>query len=98
MPSYKLSPLAEEDLFKIISTTIEFWGSAQTKVYAIDVRLQLFNEERHALLNDRQALITQHEAELAQHFNLHASPESKIDLFLSYFKGQTLLNSNKIKY
>jgi toxin ParE1/3/4 len=34
MPSYRLSPLAEEDLFKIISTTIESWGSAQAKVYA----------------------------------------------------------------
>lgn len=68
------------------------------KLAKIDARLQLLNEERHALLNDRQALITQHEAELAQHFNLHASPESKIDLFLSYFKGQTILNSNKIKH
>jgi len=34
MSSYRLSPLAEEDLFKIISTTIESWGSAQAKVYA----------------------------------------------------------------
>ncbi|WP_168427330.1 type II toxin-antitoxin system RelE/ParE family toxin [Candidatus Colwellia aromaticivorans] len=34
MPSYNLSPLAEEDLFKIISTTIESWGSAQAKVYS----------------------------------------------------------------
>jgi hypothetical protein len=58
------------------------------KLAKIDARLQLLNEERFALLNDRQALITQHEAELAQNFNLHASPESKIDLFLSYFKGR----------
>ena len=58
------------------------------KLTKIDVRLQLINEERHALLNERQALITQHEAELAQNFNLHASPESKIELFLSYFKGR----------
>ena len=55
------------------------------KLAKIDARLQLLNEERLALLNDRQALITQHEAELAQNFNKHASPESKIDLFLSYF-------------
>lgn len=34
MSNYRLSPLAEEDLFKIISTTIESWGSAQAKVYA----------------------------------------------------------------
>ncbi|MDN3379346.1 MULTISPECIES: type II toxin-antitoxin system RelE/ParE family toxin [unclassified Pseudoalteromonas] len=34
MSRYKLSPLAEKDLFKIISTTIESWGSAQAKEYA----------------------------------------------------------------
>ena len=34
MPSYRLSPLAEADLFKIISSTIESWGSTQAKVYA----------------------------------------------------------------
>lgn len=34
MSNYRLSPLAEEDLFKVISTTIESWGSAQAKVYA----------------------------------------------------------------
>lgn len=34
MPNYKLAALAEEDLFKIISTTIEYWGSAQAKMYA----------------------------------------------------------------
>lgn len=34
MPSYRLTPLAEEDLFNIISSTIESWGSAQAKVYA----------------------------------------------------------------
>ena len=34
MPSYRLSPLAEEDLFKIISSTIESWGSLQAKAYA----------------------------------------------------------------
>ncbi|MEP1553610.1 type II toxin-antitoxin system RelE/ParE family toxin [Paraglaciecola sp.] len=30
----KLSPLAEEGLFKIISTTIKSWGNTQAKVYA----------------------------------------------------------------
>ncbi|MFT5758898.1 MAG: toxin ParE1/3/4 [Alteromonadaceae bacterium] len=34
MSSYILFHLAEEDLFKIISTTIESWGSSQAKVYA----------------------------------------------------------------
>jgi hypothetical protein len=58
------------------------------KLAKLDASLQLLNEERLALLNERQALITQHEAELAQNFNLHASPEAKIDLFLSYFKGR----------
>ncbi len=58
------------------------------KLAKIDERLQLLNEERLALLNDRQVLITEHEAELAKNFNLHASPESKVDLFLSYFKGR----------
>jgi len=57
------------------------------KLAEIDVRLQLLDEERLALLIKRQKLITQHETDLAQNFNLHASPESKIDLFLSYFKG-----------
>ena len=34
MPSYRLTPLAEEDLFNIILSTIESWGSAQAKAYA----------------------------------------------------------------
>lgn len=62
------------------------------KLAQIDARLQLLNKERLALFNDRQALITEHEheheAELAQNFNLHASPESKIELFLSYLRAQ----------
>jgi len=58
------------------------------KLAQIDVRLKLINEERLALLHERQVLITQHEIELAQNFNLHASPKSKIDLFRSYFKGR----------
>ncbi|OUS24820.1 DNA/RNA helicase [Thalassotalea sp. 42_200_T64] len=54
----------------------------------IDARLKILNEERLALFNERKAIIAQHEATLAQNFNLHASPESKIELFLSYFKGR----------
>ena len=34
MASYKLSPLAENDLYQIISTTIETWGKVQAKEYA----------------------------------------------------------------
>jgi len=41
VPSYRLSPLAEEDLFKIISTTIESWGSAQAKIYAQTMEVAL---------------------------------------------------------
>ncbi|MBL0709783.1 MAG: type II toxin-antitoxin system RelE/ParE family toxin [Colwellia sp.] len=41
MPNYRLSPLAESDLYNIISSTIESWGNEQAKVYAqtIDVAL-----------------------------------------------------------
>ncbi len=31
MAKYRLSPLAVEDLLKIISSTIEAWGSEQAK-------------------------------------------------------------------
>jgi toxin ParE1/3/4 len=34
IPNYRLSPLAEEDLYKILSTTIESWGSTQAELYA----------------------------------------------------------------
>jgi toxin ParE1/3/4 len=34
MPNYRLSPLAEEDLYKILLTTIESWGSTQAELYA----------------------------------------------------------------
>ncbi|GAA6183995.1 type II toxin-antitoxin system RelE/ParE family toxin [Aliiglaciecola sp. NS0011-25] len=34
MPTYRLSPLAEKDLYKIVSTTISSWGNEQAKVYA----------------------------------------------------------------
>ena len=34
MLNYRLSPLAEEDLLKIISSTIEAWGSEQAKIYS----------------------------------------------------------------
>jgi len=34
MINYKLSPLAEKDLQKIISTTIDTWGAEQARIYA----------------------------------------------------------------
>ncbi len=34
MINYKLSPLAEKDLQKILSTTIDTWGVEQAKIYA----------------------------------------------------------------
>lgn len=37
MPTYKLSPLAEDDLYKIISTTINSWGNEQAKEYAQNI-------------------------------------------------------------
>lgn len=59
MPSYKLSPLAEEDLFKIISTTIESWGSTQAKEYVQTIDAALlklaqypnFGRERNDVYN-----------------------------------------------
>jgi toxin ParE1/3/4 len=59
MSNYRLSPLAEKDLFKIISTTIESWGSAQAKVYAQTIDAALlklaqypdFGRERNDVYN-----------------------------------------------
>jgi toxin ParE1/3/4 len=59
MSNYRLSPLAEEDLFKIISTTIESLGSAQAKVYAQTIDAALlklaqypdFGRERNDVYN-----------------------------------------------
>jgi len=54
----------------------------------IDARLKALNEERFVLFNERKTIVANHEASLAKNFNLHASPEAKIELFLSYFKGR----------
>jgi superfamily II DNA or RNA helicase len=59
------------------------------KLSQIDLRLQQIAEERSALLSERKTLVIQHEKTLAQDFNLYASPESKVELFLSYFKGRS---------
>jgi len=59
MSNYRLSLLAEEDLFKIISTTIESWGNEQAKVYAQTIDAALlklaqypdFGRERNEIYN-----------------------------------------------
>lgn len=47
MQTYRLSPLAEADLFKIISTTIESWGRSQAKVYAETIDAALLKLAQH---------------------------------------------------
>ena len=59
MPTYRLSPLAEEDLYKIISTTINSWGNEQAKEYAQNIDAALiklaqypdFGRERNEVYN-----------------------------------------------
>lgn len=59
MPTYRLSPLAEQDLYKIISTTISSWGNEQAKKYAQNIDAALtklaqypdFGRERNEVYN-----------------------------------------------
>jgi hypothetical protein len=51
------------------------------KLTKIDIRLQLINEERLTLLNERQAFITQYEAELAQNFNRDFIYQAQFHMF-----------------
>ena len=63
MPTYRLSPLAEDDLYKIISTTINSWDNEQAKLYAqtIDaalIKLALypdFGRERNDIYKDAKS-------------------------------------------
>ena len=63
MPAYRLSPLAEKDLYKIISTTISLWGNEQAKVYAQNIDAALiklaqypdFGRERNEIYNDAKS-------------------------------------------
>lgn len=55
----------------------------------IDNRLQKLAEEKQLLVAERNNILSQQETELAKYFNLHATPEAKIDLFISYFKGRS---------
>ncbi len=59
VPSYKLSPLTESDLYNIIASTIESWGNDQAKVYAQTIDAALlklaqypdFGRERSEIYN-----------------------------------------------
>ncbi|MEM5550625.1 type II toxin-antitoxin system RelE/ParE family toxin [Pseudoalteromonas neustonica] len=63
MPTYRLSPLAEEDLYKIISTTISSWGNEQAKAYAQNIDAALiklaqfpdFGRERNEIYKDAKS-------------------------------------------
>lgn len=55
----------------------------------IDNRLSEIESEKAALIHERKLLVAQIESEFAANFNRFASPEEKVRLFLSYFKGRT---------
>jgi toxin ParE1/3/4 len=63
MPAYRLSPLAEQDLYKIISTTINSWGNEQAKEYAQNIDAALiklaqypdFGRERNEIYKDAKS-------------------------------------------
>jgi len=82
MSNYRLSPLAEEDLFKIISTTIESWGSAQAKVYAQTIDAALFKlaqypdfgRERNEIYKDAKSF------PIEKHIVFYQVSESGIDV------------------
>ncbi|WP_233520503.1 TOTE conflict system archaeo-eukaryotic primase domain-containing protein [Flocculibacter collagenilyticus] len=63
-------------------------GSLSDRLLEIDNRLLQLAEEKELLLNERNSILAQQEVELAKHFNQHVSPEAKVDLFISYFKGR----------
>ena len=63
-------------------------SSLSDRLLEIDNRLQQLAEEKESLLNERNSILAQQEVELAKHFNQHVSPEAKVDLFISYFKGR----------
>lgn len=63
-------------------------SSLSDRLLEIDNQLQRLAEEKESLLNERNSILAQQEVELAKHFNQHVSPEAKVDLFISYFKGR----------
>ena len=63
MSNYRLSPLAEGDLYKIISTTMNSWGNEQARVYAQNIDAALiklaqypdFGRERNEIYKDAKS-------------------------------------------
>lgn len=82
MPIYRLSPLAEKDLFNIISTTIESWGNAQAKEYAQTMDAALvklaqypeFGRERNDVYNGARSF------PVAKHIVFYQVTETGIDV------------------
>jgi len=82
MPNYKLSPLAEDDLYKIISSTIESWGKEQAKVYAQTIDAALvklaqypdFGRERNDVYNGARSFPVE------KHIVFYQLSESGIDV------------------
>ncbi len=64
-------------------------SSQKERLSQIDNRLRQLVEEKEILINERNKILAEQEIELAKHFNQHVSPEAKIDLFISYFKGRS---------
>lgn len=63
-------------------------SSLSDRLLEIDNQLQRIADEKESLLNERNSILAQQEVELAKHFNQHVSPEAKVNLFISYFKGR----------
>ena len=55
MASYKLAPLADEDLAKIVSTTIGTWGYEQAKAYAQAIDDALTKLAQHPTIGRQRA-------------------------------------------
>lgn len=63
-------------------------GSLSDRLLEIDNQLLQLTEEKELLLNERNSILSEKAVELAKDFNQHVSPEAKVDLFISYFKGR----------
>lgn len=63
-------------------------SSLSDRLLEIDNRLQQIAEEKESLLDECNSILVQQEVELAKHFNQYVSPEAKVELFISYFKGR----------
>ncbi|PWK53911.1 hypothetical protein [Pleionea mediterranea] len=61
--------------------------SFSERLSQIDNRLQKLDEEKRLLVTERNEIMARQEIELAKHFNQLATPEAKVDLFISYFQS-----------